>query len=215
MANDEMVKYYRERAGEYEQIYYREDAIRRKEIADEAERLAALVTGKSVLEIACGTGYWTEVMSRTATSIFATDIAPEMVEEAKKKQHRCPVHFEVADMHALKTSPAYDIVALGFWYSHHPKQDYDSLYRILKQPLKPGGKIWMIDNNPPAEGANQDSVGTDEAGNNLKMRRLNDGREFVIVKNYFGESQLRDLLSPTFRIDSLIYGKYYWSVVLG
>lgn len=215
MADADIVKYYRERAGEYEQIYYRDNAARRKEIDDEVTRLASLVTGKTVLEIACGTGYWTEIMSRTAKSIVATDIAPEMVEEAKPKPHGCPVEFIVSDMNNLPTFPAqFDIVALGFWYSHHPRQNFEQLYAILNKQVKPDGKIWMIDNNPPAEGATHDSLGSDEFGNNRKTRRLNDGREFVILKNYFAEQELHDLLSPHYKIDSLVYGTYYWSTVL-
>ncbi len=215
MADADIVKYYRERAGEYEQIYYRDNPVRRKEIDDEAQRLENRVIGKTVLEIACGTGYWTEVMSRTAKSIVATDIAPEMIEEAKQKQHRCPVQFIVADMSNLAAfSEKFDIVALGFWYSHHPKQNFEQLYALLNKQVATGGKIWMIDNNPPAEGVTHDSIGTDQFGNNRKTRRLNDGREFVIVKNYFDESELRDLLSPHYTIESLVYGTYYWSTVL-
>lgn len=214
MADADIVKYYRERAGEYEQSYYRDNAARRNEIDDDADRLANLVIGKTVLEIACGTGYWTEVMSRTAKSIIATDIAPEMVEEAKQKQHRCPVQFIVADMNHLPVFPKFDIVALGFWYSHHPKQNLEQLYALLNKQVTKDGKIWMIDNNPPAEGATHDSTGTDEFGNNMKKRKLNDGREFVIIKNYFSEKELHDLLSSHYKIESIVYGTYYWSTVL-
>ena len=57
-------------------------------------------------------------------------------------------------------------------------------------------------------------VNVDEFGNNYKQRQLDDGTEFVILKNYFSENELRDLFSPHFKIESLIHNRYYWSVLL-
>jgi ubiquinone/menaquinone biosynthesis C-methylase UbiE len=208
--------YYRARAPEYEQIYYREVPERRREIDEEAERLRALVKNRTVLELACGTGYWTRVMSETAAAVTASDISAEMIAEARKKMYTCPVEFAVADMLTQDFGVKdFDVVALGFWYSHQPRQHYDRLYECLTRPLKSGGRIWMIDNNPPAEGSLHHSEGSDEYGNNYKRRFLDDGREYVIVKNYFTRPELEALLRPKFDIYSLVHQVYYWSVVLG
>jgi SAM-dependent methyltransferase len=207
--------YYRARAPEYEQIYYREVPERRREIDEEAERLRELVRNRTVLEFACGTGYWTRVMSETAASVSASDISPEMIAEARKKSFGCPVDFVVADMFAQDFgSHRFDVVALGFWYSHQPRQEYARLYECLIRPLKADGRIWMIDNNPPAEGTLHHSEGSDECGNNYKRRFLDDGREYVIVKNYFTRQGLEEQLRPGFDLHSLVHKTYYWSVVL-
>jgi len=215
MAGDSLEEYYRARAPEYEQIYYRDNPVRRAEIDAEAKRLAELVSGKSVLELACGTGYWTRVMSQTATRITASDIAPEALIEAKRKQYGCEVTIVEADMFAHDFGEIlFDLVALGFWFSHHPRQEYDRLFDVLTRRLKKNGLIWMIDNNPPAEGSAEMSCHVDEFGNNYKHRYLSDGKPFVILKNYFSRNDLEEILGRRFDLCSLVYGQYYWSVVL-
>jgi ubiquinone/menaquinone biosynthesis C-methylase UbiE len=214
MLGDDIEEYYRARAPEYEQIYYRDDPLRRAEIDTEAVRLAELAAGRTVLELACGTGYWTQVMSRTAKSIIASDIAAETLIEARKKEYHCPVEFKTEDMFAVSYDEgAFDLVALGFWFSHQPRQEYERLFQILTRPLRSDGLIWMIDNNPPAEGSAVDPH-LDEHGNNYKQRNLSDGRSFLIVKNYFGGEELADIFGRRFGVRSLIHNRYYWSVVL-
>jgi SAM-dependent methyltransferase len=215
MHDDEMLTYYRHRAPEYEQIYYRDNPARRQEIREEEDRLRKLVTSKSVLELACGTGYWTRVMAETASSITAMDISPEMVEEARKKEYGIPVNIQVADMYKQQFEPGqYDVIALGFWFSHHPRHRFNELFDLLECPLKPGGAIWMVDNNPPAEGPSNESVRVDEYGNNFKRRYLNSGREFVILKNYFSRRELEKLFSERYFVLNLAYGRFYWSAAL-
>src|SRR5512143_3672924 len=121
MNHKETEDYYRARASEYEQIYYREVPKRRREIDEEVERVAKLVKGKSVHDLACGTGYWTQVISRTAKRVTAIDVSGEMLAEAKKKSYVAPVEFVEADMftYTFEKKP-FDIITVGFWFSHQP-----------------------------------------------------------------------------------------------
>jgi len=215
MVDHKLINYYRARAPEYEQAYYRPVPERRREIDNEAEYLRGLVKGKDVLDIACGTGYWTQIMSQTARFIAAADISPEMLREACKKEYKAPVEFAIADLYRVPFQPAsFDIVSLGFWFSHESKRRYDQFFQRIVQPLKDDGLIWMVDNNPPAEGSRMDSVGTDSEGNNLKKRYLHSGEEYIILKNYFTEDQLRATFAHYFSVRRLVYKKYYWSVLL-
>jgi len=215
MTDRKLIDYYRARASEYEQIYYRDVPDRRKEIEEEADRLRELVKNQHVLELACGTGYWTEIMAETAASIIASDISPEMIAEARKKNLRGKVSFVLSDLkQPAFARGAFDFIALGFWFSHHPRQHQGALFQTLTDLLKDGKPAWLIDNNPPAEGPNLESVGTDKYGNNYKRRFLDNGAEHTILKNYFTEDQLRDIFAPHFRIERLIHKKYYWSAVL-
>lgn len=212
---DSLIRYYSLRAPEYEAIYYRDIPQKRKELADEAVRLADLVRDKSVLDLACGTGYWTRVVSDCAEMVVACDLSPEMISEARKKQYGRAVDFVRADLYRLPfAAMAFDIVTLGFWFSHEPRQNYGPFFNMVKPLVRRGGLVWMIDNNPPAEGPMYRSVGVDEHGNNYRQRYLDSGQEFAILKNYFNRDQLRDIFSPYFTIESLIFNECYWSVVL-
>ncbi|MEW5993988.1 MAG: class I SAM-dependent methyltransferase [Candidatus Zixiibacteriota bacterium] len=215
MADSNLAAYYRARAPEYEQVYYRDNPDRRRELADEARLLRDIVRGKEVLDLACGSGYWAEVMSETARLIVGVDLAREMLSEACRKRYRSPVQFVVGDLYRPPVKPeAFDIITLGFWFSHEPKQAYDRFLNQLRRLSRPGGQIWMIDNNLPAEGADREIVRTDEFGNTYKRRRLNNGQQYVILKNYFSEDQLREIFGGCFTINRVIYGQYYWSLLL-
>ena len=212
----ELLKYYRARASEYEQIYYRDVPQRQMELAADAERLQQLVQGCAVLDLACGTGYWLEKMAHTASRITAVDVSSEMIQQARQKEFACPVDFVRADMNDLPfgSTDLFDCITLGFWFSHHSRRHYSDLFDVLLTYLKENGSIWMIDNNPPAEGLTQNSVGTDEHGNNLIKRKLDSGREFTIIKNYFDAAQLRSIFEGRFHVEQLIRGVCYWSTVL-
>ncbi|MEA3297767.1 MAG: class I SAM-dependent methyltransferase [candidate division Zixibacteria bacterium] len=215
MTDPRLIRYYRARACEYEEIYYRDKPARRAELAAETNRLQQLVADRSILDVPCGTGYWLERMSQTATDIVAVDITLEMINQARTKKCECPVAFVLSDLYNLPLADnGFDVVALGFWFSHHPKQAYDVLFDAITPQLKAGGRIWMIDNNPPAEGSQLRSAGTDKHGNNYTLRHLKNGTEFAILKNYFDQDQLQEAFLPRFHIERLMYGTNYWSVVL-
>jgi ubiquinone/menaquinone biosynthesis C-methylase UbiE len=138
-----------------------------------------------------------------------------MIAEAQKKEFGCEVSFVQADMFEYSFGQSeFDFVALGFWFSHQPRQAYAELFDILNRPLQKNGLIWMIDNNPPAEGTDIDSFKTDPQGNNYKKRFLSDGTDYVILKNYFSRSELEALFAPRYEIHSLVHKEYYWSAVL-
>jgi len=210
-----MDDYYDRRADEYEQIYFRKIPERRKEIDDEVTRLIEMGEDKEILEFACGTGYWTSRLSKTAKSITAFDASYEMIEQAKQKEYSCPTNFIQADLnHVPLQNFQFDLICLGFWFSHHPREKYKELFDTLKVHLMQNGKIWMIDNNPPAEGPLNYSTGSDEYGNNYKKRFLDNGESFIIIKNYFTKNKLVEIFSNYFKIDRLTYGEYYWAIEL-
>ena len=64
-------KYYASRAAEYERIFDKPE--RQSDLARLRKDIPALFKGERVLEIACGTGYWTPLIAEQAESVLATD----------------------------------------------------------------------------------------------------------------------------------------------
>ena len=98
---ESLAHYYARRADEYEEIYFRDDPQRQKEQAMIRSRIKETFRGLNVLEVACGTGYWTQFVSETANRITATDVNKEVLEIAKLKRYTCPVLFENATLSTI------------------------------------------------------------------------------------------------------------------
>lgn len=96
-----MQDYYAKRAREYEEIYYRDDPLRQQGLHLIAGKLQEAVQNKNVIEVTCGTGYWTEIASQTAKHITAIDAVEEVQAIAKTKSFGCPVTFQIADAYNL------------------------------------------------------------------------------------------------------------------
>jgi ubiquinone/menaquinone biosynthesis C-methylase UbiE len=67
MTTDELQTYYSRRAREYELIY--EKPERQSDLAQLKRILRSLLASQTVLELACGTGYWTQVIAEKAKSV--------------------------------------------------------------------------------------------------------------------------------------------------
>src|SRR4051794_10875573 len=99
-ADSTLVEYYARRAQEYERIYHRPE--RQEEVASLRAFLGQALANRDVLEIACGTGYWTEAIVPQAASITAVDVNDKVLEIARSKRlNPRKVEFHRADIYAL------------------------------------------------------------------------------------------------------------------
>lgn len=208
MSSPELIDYYRRRAGEYEQIYAWPERqpdldILRKEIPDRLQ-------GREVLEIACGTGYWTERIAGTAKRIVATDVASEPMAIARAKQYACRVEFRSADAYRLDESlGSFDAAFAGFWWSHVPLLRRGAFLHSLHSRLQPGARVVLFDNRY-VEGAMHPVVETDAEGNTYQWRRLADGSENRVLKNFPSEDELRRCLTGLAVTVRYLALQYYW-----
>lgn len=83
--SENIIKYYRERAKEYEQIYEWRDPNRKKEQDNLVEEVKESLRGKRVLDIGCGSGYWTKIYSEVAEHIVSIDINQSVLETLRVK----------------------------------------------------------------------------------------------------------------------------------
>ena len=84
-----------------------------------------------------------------------------------------------------------DAVFTGFWLSHVPRNRLDDFLALVRRWLKPGGTFAFIDSRfDPQSSAADHPTPTDDRS----LRRLDDGREFTIVKVYYEPEALEAAL---------------------
>lgn len=100
-----------------------------------------------VLEFACGSGVWTEVLLRTAKTVTALDAAPEMLARAKARLSSASVRFVEADLFSWRPDRRHDSVVFGFWLSHVPESHFDNFWSLVADCLEPDGRVFFFDDN--------------------------------------------------------------------
>ena len=96
MKEPDLIDYYTRRALEYERIYHKPE--RQKDLGTLRLLVAEQLADREVLEIACGTGYWTEVIAPAARSVVATDASEAVMDVARHKTYpEGRVRFATAD----------------------------------------------------------------------------------------------------------------------
>jgi ubiquinone/menaquinone biosynthesis C-methylase UbiE len=204
-----MVHYYAERAREYERVCHkpeRQDDLRR--LRDFVGRAFA---GARVFEVACGTGYWTEIVARSAASVVATDINEEVLALARaKSMDHAKTEFRREDAYALPMLPGeFDAGLAAFWWSHIPKARIGGFLRGFHRVFSPGAQVVFID-NVYADGSSTPISRADEQGNTYQTRRLDDGSTHEVLKNFPAESELRAAVSGLATDARVDFLQYYW-----
>jgi demethylmenaquinone methyltransferase/2-methoxy-6-polyprenyl-1,4-benzoquinol methylase len=205
----DLVEYYRRRAREYEAIYAKPE--RQADLAELRALIPDLLRGARVLEIACGTGYWTQLIAQAAASVLATDLAEEPMRIAQSKNYAGDIAFRTADAYALQGLGRFDAAFAGFWWSHVPRGRIEGFLASLHGCLESGARVVMLDNRY-VPGSSTAIHSIDAEGNSYQLRRLGDGAEVRVLKNFPGEAELRARLSPHAAQFSYREFEYYWLV---
>ena len=194
--HDSLVDYYEARAGEYDDWYLRRGRYARGPIHDAAWNaeldgagtwLDGLPIRGEIVELAAGTGWWSPLLaSKGELSIY--DAAPAPLDRARDRllAHGLRAHIHVRDAWAEPDRPV-DALFCGFWLSHVERARTAEFLGLARRWLKPGGVFAFIDSLPdPQSGAADHPTPSDDTS----VRRLDDGREFTIVKVYREPAEL-------------------------
>jgi SAM-dependent methyltransferase len=210
MLNRDMGQYYRLRAASYEEVYAVD--ARSRDLAVLREWLQDRVRGRTVLEVAAGTGYWTSAAAVTARGIVATDLNPETLEIAARRQPGPHVVLRQADAFDLPNLDDPPEVAMAhLWWSHVSRQDQSRFLTHLASRVQPGARLLMIDETFVRHISTPLSR-RDAHGNTWQTRILPDGALFEIVKNFPDDAALRDALVPACEAIEIMRLTHFWAV---
>jgi ubiquinone/menaquinone biosynthesis C-methylase UbiE len=205
-------KYYDRRAGEYEKIY--EKPERQHELEWLRHRIPELLRDRVVLEVACGTGYWTQFIARAARKVHACDINDSVLEIAREKPiPRERATFFKADAISLEGVPeGCNAAFAGFWWSHVRKSELRRFTANLARKLEPGSLVLMLDNTY-APGSSTPVTRHDAEGNSYQQRHLANGEPHEVLKNFPTPEELAEAMRPVAREAHLETLTYYWLLV--
>jgi demethylmenaquinone methyltransferase/2-methoxy-6-polyprenyl-1,4-benzoquinol methylase len=207
-----MERYYSRRATEYERIYDKPE--RQHELEWLRHRIPEIFRGRSVLEVAAGTGYWTQFIAREARRVHATDINEAVLDIAREKPIAAGrVTFALGDAITLEGVPeGCDAAFAGFWWSHVKKAEIARFVANLASKLASGSVVAILDNNY-AEGSSTPISRRDAEGNTYQMRPLANGEQYEVLKNFPTAAELTDAVRGVAREAHLENLQYYWLLV--
>jgi SAM-dependent methyltransferase len=198
-ALSEQLAYYRARAGEYDQWWLRDgryDRDRTQWQADAAAVAAALdqfAPRGRILELACGTGIWSERLLGYSSDLTLVDGAPEMLARNAARLGAQSVRYIQADLFEWQPTERFDTVFFGFWLSHVPPALFAAFWRLVDACLAPRGRVFFVDSRREETSTAIDHV-LPESGSDVARRRLNDGREFQVYKIFYDPAELIERL---------------------
>ena len=207
---DMMQQYYRARAPEYDLFY--EVADRLDELAQLKAWLIERAKGRTILEVAAGTGYWTEVVAPVAKSVTAIDYNTETLEIAAKRQLGPHVALLNADAYSLPHfTTTFDAGMAHLWWSHVERQRCKLFLSHFASRLRPGAMLLMID-QLHVEGYGSPIHRTDSYGNGYTMRQLKDGSTYEIIKNFPAPGELEENLSGLCDDINVSRRRHFWAL---
>lgn len=185
--------YYAARAAEYDAIYRKPE--RQPDLREIETWLPSVLRGRRILEIACGTGYWTRFLAPVACSIVAIDSAEETLRIAGERVPPGNTSFAVGDAYAPgQPGRSFDAAFAGFWFSHVPRERQAEFLSALNSALEPGAKVVFLDNRF-VEGSSSPISEQDARGNTYQSRSLSDGSRHRVLKNFPSEKELHALVA--------------------
>lgn len=210
LITDQLPEYYAACADTYEQVYAKTE--RQDDLEDLHQRLAEVLRGHKVLEIACGSGYWSETVAQSAASLLATDINPAMLDLAKARGlDDSKVTFRLADAFDLPADIGSGFTACfaGFWWSHVKREHQERFLTQLRHKLGKDVLLVLIDNTY-VDGSSTVIARTDLEGNTFQIRTAPDGQRYEVLKNFPSDSTLRKKLASSVREIRITRMEYYY-----
>ncbi|MBD2207162.1 class I SAM-dependent methyltransferase [Calothrix sp. FACHB-1219] len=215
---EQQIAYYSARANEYDEWFYRlgrydrgEEINQRwfQEIDIVQQALQQIGQFEQILELACGTGIWTQELLKIGNKITAIDASEEVIAINRSKLNTQNVEYQQIDLFTWEPNTEYDLVFFSFWLSHVPPELLESFLVKVYKSVRAGGQVFIVDSRfEPTSTANNHILKDD--GKIYKSRKLNDGQEFQIVKVFYQPEELHKHLTEVGFIADVKITEHYF-----
>ncbi len=206
---EDMATYYAQRAATYERVYFKPE--RQPDLRAMESWLTAQFVDRRVLEVACGTGWWTPHGARQAKAWLATDLNPQTMAVARRKPLPACVQLAEVDAYSFEQiqGQTFDAAFAGCWWSHVPLARLRPWLDLLHQRLESGARVVMLDNSYVQTSSTPLSR-SDADGNTFQNRTLDDGSVHEVLKNFPTRERAFAAIGPRARAPQWIAHEHYW-----
>lgn len=200
-------EYYEQRAPEYERVYQKPE--RQTDLALLRRAVAQRLQQRSVLDVACGTGYWMACYADGARRIVGVDASEAVLNVARGRGLPRATLLQGDALALPQDLPPSDGAFLGFWWSHIPRAQTRSFLTGLHRHLVPGARVLILD-NLYVPGSSTPVSEPDENGDTWQLRRLGDDSWHRVLKNFPSVDELRAAVGAQARATHWWRLEYYW-----
>lgn len=150
-------------------------------------RLVDPKTGETILDLACGQGFFSREFARAGAKVIGADIAPELIRIADDlaKKSKLKIDFHVSSADNLKFIKDGSIDKAAIVLAIQNIENLSGTLNELASVLKQNGKVWIVLNHPAFRIPKASAWGFEE--NTIQYRRI-DG--------YMSESKVPIQMHP-------------------
>jgi ubiquinone/menaquinone biosynthesis C-methylase UbiE len=169
--------------------------------------IAGDVVGKSVLDLACGEGFYTRLYKlKGAAEVIGIDLSEEMIVLAKETEKSDPlgVTYLVGDAMQLDLGRQFDLISASYLLNYAENESQlQTMCTVIAKHLKPGGRFVTINNNPECK---HPEMSMRKYGFERIQKGFKDGDE-VIYQLYLPDESHVDLTN--YHLSKIIHEKCF------
>ena len=161
-------------------------------------RMLGDVTDQSVLDLACGDGFYTRLLKQAgAVAVTGVDISPAMIALAEAAENSEPlgIEYRCCDVAALPDMGSFDVVTAAYLLHYAPDvQALRAMCARIAGQLRSGGRLVAINENPEQAvsnyagytqyGFNKSLQGTQQDGAEIQYAMVS-GRKLIRFSAYY------------------------------
>ncbi len=154
----------------YDDLLKEDDTYQSKVILPNLERLLDIQNGETILDLACGQGFFSHKFSKDGVSFIGVDISKELIAKAKGVNNENTVfHVSPSDDLSMIENNSIDkiFIVLALQNIEKMKETFEECTRVLKT----GGTFFIILNHPTFRIPKRSSWEYDEE-KNIQYRRI-------------------------------------------
>lgn len=134
-------------AGWYDALLKEEGTYQKEIILPNLTRLLDAKKGETILDLACGQGFFSREFGKKGARVIGTDISKELTAIARKNSPK-DIQFEVASADNLNFLSAGSVDKIAVVMAIQNIENVSGVFKECRRVLKPAGKLFLVMNHP-------------------------------------------------------------------